>query len=460
MNDHSILGRDTFQQLLASAFAVQQSQLDRQSLSAILDVQRSIASGKFDLDSAMLSIVSSARDVAHASGVGIGLLKSDRITYCAGCGTSAALVGQHVVASLTVSAFTKATREILRVENAQRDSRIEADICRQFGASALLILPIYFDHVVAGVLEVRFSEPHAFQDREVRTYVLMAEQIEAALSKASEAAEPANSLAAEFAPALNDAEGDPEYAEPLEDEAPSFWMGESSVPSFFERCQYKLATAKESPAFQRSILFVDAMLHRARTLAVHRPAIPFLQPAQIKQWTVNQRAKSLAAAQRTKHLLASQWLKTSARLRQANNFTSRPGIPTTALVSAVAILAVSALISYESHRASSMFDPSALSKGAPIESEAASKPLPGKAEAQPELLQAKEVSAGRISRKHIRLADGEVQYFGDDVTVHLFSARTAAQRTVIPKSRVAHIGKDVTIRYFASPEPAVIPVSH
>jgi len=459
MNDHSIIDRDTFQQLLASAFAVQQSQLDRQSLSAILDVQRSIASGKFDLDSAMLSIVSSARDVAHASGVGIGLLKSDRITYCAGCGTSAALVGQHVVASLTVSAFTKATREILRVENAQRDSRIEADICRQFGASALLILPIYFDHVVAGVLEVRFSEPHAFQDREVRTYVLMAEQIEVALSKASQAAAPANTLAAEFAPALNDAEGDPEYAEPLEDEAPSFWMGESSVPSVFERCQYKLVTAKESPVFQRSILFVAAMLHRARTLAAHLPA-PFFQPAQIKQWTVNQRAKSFAAAQRTKHLLASQWLKISARLRQANDFTSRPGIPTTALISAVAILAVSALISYESHRASSRFDPSALPKGAAIESEAASKPLPGKAEAQPELLQAKEVSAGRISRKHVRLADGEVQYFGDDVTVHLFSARPAAQRTVIPKSRVAHIGKDVTIRYFASPEPAVIPVSH
>jgi len=236
-------------------------------------------------------------------------------------------------------------------------------------------------------------------------------------------------------------------------------MGESSVPSVLERCQYKLVTAKESPVFQRSILFVAAMLHRARTLAAHRPA-PFFQPAQIKQWTVNQRAKSFAAAQRTKHLLASQWLKISARLRQANDFTSRPGIPTTALISAVAILAVSALISYESHRASSRFDPSALPKGAAIESEAASKPLPGKAEAPQELLQAKEVSAGRISRKHVRLADCEVQYFGDDVTVHLFSARPAAKRTVIPKSRVAHIGKDVTIRYFASPEPAVIPVSH
>jgi hypothetical protein len=450
MNDHSTVDRDTFQQLLASAFAVQESQLDRQSLSVILDVQRSIASGKLDLDAAMLAIVSSARDVTHASGVAIGLFKGDRITYCAGSGTSAALVGQHVIASLTVSAFTKTSREILRVENAQRDSRIEADICRQFGASALLILPIYFDHAVAGVLEIRFSEPHTFQDREVRTYILMAEQIEVALSKASEV-EPSNNLDAEFVPAL----GDSEYVEPLEEEAPAFWMGESSVPSLFERCQYRLATAKESASYQRSILFVTAILHRARTLVVRRPAIHVIQRAQIEQWFIDQRAKSSAAAQRTKHLLVTQRRKFVARLQQANDYTSRPGMHTVGLVFAVVILAVSVLIAYKSNGTSSTFDPSALPKSATTESEPGSKPLPGKAEAQPELLQAKEVRPGRISRKHVRFADSEVQYFGDDVTVRLFSPRPAAQHTVIPKTRVAHFGKDVTIRYFGSPQPAV-----
>ena len=55
-----------------------------------------------------------------------------------------------MTASLTVSADAKTNCEILRVENAQTDTRIEADICRQFGASALLILPIYHDRVLAG----------------------------------------------------------------------------------------------------------------------------------------------------------------------------------------------------------------------------------------------------------------------------------------------------------------------
>ena len=127
-------------------------------------------------------IVESARDVANAAGVAIGLLKGDRLTYRAGSGSSAAFVGQYVTASLTVSAFTKTSREILRVEDAHKDTRIEADICRQFGANSLLMLPIYFDHGVAGILDIRFNQAHTFQDREVRAYRLMAEQIEGALS--------------------------------------------------------------------------------------------------------------------------------------------------------------------------------------------------------------------------------------------------------------------------------------
>src|ERR1700738_2402439 len=94
--------RETLQQLLANAFAVQQSQINTQTLSDIMDVQRSVARGKLDLDGAMRHIVESARSVANATGVAIALLKRDRLTYRAGSGTSAGDVGQQVTASLTV----------------------------------------------------------------------------------------------------------------------------------------------------------------------------------------------------------------------------------------------------------------------------------------------------------------------------------------------------------------------
>ena len=171
---------------MANAFAVQESQIDPHSLTAIMQIQALLASGKLDVDSVMAHIVDSARHVANASGIAVALLKRDRLTYRAGSGTSAPLIGHQVTASLTVSPGTKTNCEILRVENADIDTRIEADICRQFGANALLIVPIYQNGTLAGVLDIRFSEPHAFDVPEVRAYRLMAEQIEAALFHAAQ----------------------------------------------------------------------------------------------------------------------------------------------------------------------------------------------------------------------------------------------------------------------------------
>jgi len=182
MSTHSTLDPESLQSLLASAFAVQESGMDTQSLSALVELQQSIATGECDLDGAVHLISERARDVANATGIAIGLLKGDQLVCRAGSGSAVAYLGRHVMATLSVSAQNEASGEILRVENTQTDVRIEAAICRQFGAKALLILPIYHDRAVAGVLEVLFNEAHAFQDREVRTYRLMAGLVGEAMS--------------------------------------------------------------------------------------------------------------------------------------------------------------------------------------------------------------------------------------------------------------------------------------
>ncbi|MGB2604249.1 MAG: GAF domain-containing protein, partial [Candidatus Sulfotelmatobacter sp.] len=180
MNANDSLDRKSFQRLLASAFAVQESQIDPPLLSGIMEVQRLIRKKELSLDAVMPLVVDSARDLANAAGTAIGLLEGNQIVYRAGSGSSAANIGSRVKASLTLPPNTKSSREILRVEDAETDTRIEAAICRQFGAKSLLILPIYHQRALAGVLEVLFSEAHIFQDREVRTYRLMAGLIESA----------------------------------------------------------------------------------------------------------------------------------------------------------------------------------------------------------------------------------------------------------------------------------------
>jgi hypothetical protein len=75
--------------------------------------------------------------------------------------------------------------EILRVENADLDTRIQSAICRQFEAKALLILPIYCEGLLSGVLEIFFSQPHQFAEQEVRAYRQFAELVGEVISPSS-----------------------------------------------------------------------------------------------------------------------------------------------------------------------------------------------------------------------------------------------------------------------------------
>lgn len=170
MSTHSSIDRDSFQTFLANSFAVQESGLDLKSLSALLEIQRFVGHEKFDLDGAIRMVADHALKVSSASGVAIALLEKGELVYRAGTGSAASDVGRRVPAVLSV---TSARHEILRVENAGSDKRIEAEICRQFGAMSLLMLPIYRENIVAGVLQVVSDHPHHFDDREVRTYRLM-----------------------------------------------------------------------------------------------------------------------------------------------------------------------------------------------------------------------------------------------------------------------------------------------
>ena len=183
MTTHYSLDRASFEKFLANAFAVQKSGLDSQSLSAVVELERSITTGEADLDRAMQMVADRARNVANATGIAVALLKKDQLEYRAGSGSAAACVGRRVTAVLSVSAHNEARNEILRVEDAQADTRIEGAVCRLHGAKALLMVPICRERVVAGVLEVFFSEAHTFQDREVRAYRVMAGLVEEAISR-------------------------------------------------------------------------------------------------------------------------------------------------------------------------------------------------------------------------------------------------------------------------------------
>jgi hypothetical protein len=404
MSSHSTLDRETFQQFLASVFAVQESRMDNQSLFAIMNVQRLVTTGRLDVDGAMLLIAESARNVANATGVAIGLLEGNRLIYRAGSGSAATYIGRHVTASLTASADARASREILRVENTQTDTRIEAAICRHFGAKSLLILPISQDRAVVGVLAVLFGEAHAFQDREVRTYHLMAEQIEAAISQAARR-ERGENLATEQPTTPHVTEQITTQGEKFLNDGGAL-LGPANNHSIYQRCGTAWAVAKDLPALRQPALLATRIIQRARDVT----------------WHTRRRNLTLAAV--------------------------------------ATVLGLTCWIAYSRRGPASPLGSSALRRSIAIEPQAPAqrakamltKDTSGLQRAT--VLVKKKDMPARTMLRRMRVGKNEVDYIGDDVTVRYFTYRTAPQRRRVAESRIAYIGDDVTVRYF-TPKLAV-----
>ena len=466
---------DIFQQLLADAFAVQESQINSQSLAAIMEVQRSVASGKLELDGAMSRMVESARGVANATGVAIALLKGDQLTYRAGSGSSADCIGRQVTASLTVSRDSKTLHEILRVENAQTDKRIEADICRQFGADALLILPIYQGRALAGILDVRFSEAHPFLESEVRTYRLMAEQIEAALCQAARP-EPKKIQAAERPPIPDTVEQITPQGENFVP-PPEFLMLPANEHSFYARSRAVLADIAELPVLKQAILLASMLPQRARLFnwsqrtwfnrtRFNRTRFNrtwFNRTWFNRTWFNRPRNLNLAAIKDLPVLRQSASLATSfgqrARHLRWSNRRRNSVLATFAVVLMFTIWLASR------HRGPAMPLESSTVPGSPatIQHALLPKPLPATRLAAPQAMSAPSTEAlsnspeampKRSALRRIRVGQNEVDYIGDDVTVRLFTDKPAVKRNQRANGRIAHIGSDVTVRYFTPTQPA------
>ncbi|PYX60994.1 MAG: hypothetical protein DMG76_00930 [Acidobacteria bacterium] len=417
---YSSLDRNALQKLLANAFAVQQSQMNKQWLSAIVEVQGLIGRRELDVDGTMQLIVDRAQTVANATGVAIALFKGHQLVYRAGSGSAADYVGRHVMATLSVPADTTGGREILRVEDVETDTRIQAEICRQFGAKSLLILLIYHEQSVAGVLEVFFGEAHAFQDCEVRAYRLMAGLIGEAMSQSTHLEREKTGTAPR-----------PAIPNPA---VPNLAVSNLALPNIVQQSPH-----------QRTVV----LNHTGSTPDADRRAI---QPP----------CQATAAADGKVSILRQTAVLATALLQQAKRGSWGGRRWNVAAAAVAALLVLTSWFVYNRRPASS-FRPSAVQ--APIVVGPQAPVLRVKqvsANGTPTLPPApvlvKPAGTGRASLRRVRVGENEVDYIGDDVTIRYFNPKpkSTTRRVRVGASDVAYIGDDVTVRYFR-PEAAAVP---
>lgn len=179
-----VLDRESFQQLLAAAFVLQE-QNERvptatsapdynQALAEFVEIQSLIQGHQIDLQSAASLICRRSQQFTSADGAAIGIVKENELAYVAASGTASEQSGIHIALASSLAAHTLVTGQMIRSLDAQKDRRLPTQLCRDSDVEGLIAVPARHEGKVAGLLELHFSKKNAFQEQDVRTCQLMA----------------------------------------------------------------------------------------------------------------------------------------------------------------------------------------------------------------------------------------------------------------------------------------------
>ena len=143
-----------------------------------------------DLDSALQLLADRAQYITGASGAAIALRrmgKNDMLCR-ASTGSTAPELGALLSTEFGLSGESVRTRQALRCDDAERDVRVNRDVCRQMGIASVVVMPVVNDDEVLGVFELFSGKANAFGARDVSAVQRLSEMVETAvrLARATE----------------------------------------------------------------------------------------------------------------------------------------------------------------------------------------------------------------------------------------------------------------------------------
>jgi GAF domain-containing protein len=139
-----------------------------------------------DLDAALQLLAERAQYITGASGVAIALRRGARndMLCRASAGDNAPELGALLSMEYGLSGESVRTRQLLRCDDAERDPRVNHDVCRELGIASVVVMPIVDDDRVLGVFELLSGKPRAFDERDLSALLRLSEMVETAVRHA------------------------------------------------------------------------------------------------------------------------------------------------------------------------------------------------------------------------------------------------------------------------------------
>ena len=190
------LDQDSFQQLLAAAYVLQEhndslpgkdSTPDAaRSLAEIVEIRDTIQAQQPDLQAASMLIAERILRITKASGAAVGIVQGDQLTCCGAAGSALPEAGSTIPVISSTSAACIRKDQVLRCFDVARDPDVNVKLCQERGVKSLIAVPVHHEGKVGGVLEVRFSQANGFQTHDVQTAQLMAALVSEAIHRAAD----------------------------------------------------------------------------------------------------------------------------------------------------------------------------------------------------------------------------------------------------------------------------------
>lgn len=140
----------------------------------------------FALDEVLQLVSERALAITGANGVAIALAEGDSIICRASAGRTAPPPGVRLNPESGFSAICLRTAQIVRCDDAESDSRVDIEACRELGTRSMVAVPLCSQQRVVGLIEAFSVHPYGFGDGDIRSLNLLAELILAAMKPEEE----------------------------------------------------------------------------------------------------------------------------------------------------------------------------------------------------------------------------------------------------------------------------------
>ena len=140
-----------------------------------------------DLEAALQLLAERARYITGSSGAAIALFEDGEMICRASAGPSAPELGAEVQVKSGLTGESVRTRQVLRCDDAEADSRVNRESCRALGIKSVMVVPLFREQEVIGVFELLADRPYAFEERDVTALERLAEMVQTGLEHADAA---------------------------------------------------------------------------------------------------------------------------------------------------------------------------------------------------------------------------------------------------------------------------------